>query len=147
MLRRPLESGCDIAHLTGGWVIAGPGRMGVPIPGADLSATLPHHTRCESGYIGKNCECQTQGRSSQELEGNCRKDNSSIVCSGLGDCICGQCVCHTSDIPNKVIFGQYCECDNFNCERYDGQVCGGPSKCVKVGRGRGAFLSVCTRRY
>lgn len=120
-----MESGCDIAHSTGGWVIAGPGRMGVPIPGADLSATLPHHTRCESGYIGKNCECQTQGRSSQELEGNCRKDNSSIVCSGLGDCICGQCVCHTSDIPNKVIFGQYCECDNFNCERYDGQVCGG----------------------
>uniref|UniRef100_A0A8C6R6C1 Integrin beta n=1 Tax=Nannospalax galili TaxID=1026970 RepID=A0A8C6R6C1_NANGA len=84
--------------------------------------------RCDSGYIGKNCECQTQGRSSQELEGNCRKDNSSIVCSGLGDCICGQCVCHTSDVPNKMIFGQYCECDNVNCERYDSQVCGGPSR-------------------
>lgn len=84
--------------------------------------------RCDPGYIGKNCECQTQGRSSQELEGRCRKDNSSIVCSGLGDCICGQCVCHTSDSPNKVIFGQYCECDNFNCERYNGQVCGGPMR-------------------
>ncbi|XP_077900897.1 integrin beta-2 isoform X3 [Ictidomys tridecemlineatus] len=84
--------------------------------------------RCDAGYIGKNCECQTQGRSSQELEGSCRKDNSSIVCSGLGDCICGQCICHTSDIPNKEIFGQYCECDNVNCERYDGQVCGGPKR-------------------
>lgn len=78
--------------------------------------------------MGKNCECQTQGRSSQELEGSCRKDNGSIICSGLGDCICGQCVCHTSDVPNKKIYGQFCECDNVNCERYDGQVCGGESE-------------------
>ncbi|EPY89963.1 integrin beta-2 precursor, partial [Camelus ferus] len=85
--------------------------------------------RCNAGYTGKNCECQTHGRSSQELEGSCRKDNSSIICSGLGDCICGQCVCHTSDVPNKKIYGQFCECDNVNCERYDGQVCGG-EKCV-----------------
>uniref|UniRef100_A0A8C3YTU0 Integrin beta n=1 Tax=Catagonus wagneri TaxID=51154 RepID=A0A8C3YTU0_9CETA len=81
--------------------------------------------RCDAGYIGKNCECQTQGRSSQELEGSCRKDNSSIICSGLGDCICGQCVCHASDVPNKKIYGQFCECDNINCERFDSQVCGG----------------------
>ncbi|XP_031220687.1 integrin beta-2-like protein [Mastomys coucha] len=86
--------------------------------------------RCNSSYVGKNCECQLQGRSSQDLEGSCRKDNSSIVCSGLGDCICGQCVCHTSDTPNNVIYGRYCECDNVNCERYDGQVCGGPSRGV-----------------
>ncbi|KAJ8793631.1 hypothetical protein J1605_003639 [Eschrichtius robustus] len=84
--------------------------------------------RCDAGYMGKNCECQTQGRSSQELEGSCRKDNSSIICSGLGDCICGQCVCHTSDVPNKKIYGQFCECDNVNCERYDGQVCGGEKR-------------------
>ncbi|XP_048202051.1 integrin beta-2 isoform X1 [Perognathus longimembris pacificus] len=84
--------------------------------------------RCDAGYIGKNCECQTQGKSSQELEGSCRNDNSSIVCSGLGDCICGQCVCHTSDEPNKEIFGRYCECDNVNCERHNGQPCGGPGR-------------------
>ncbi|XP_072793448.1 integrin beta-2 isoform X1 [Vicugna pacos] len=84
--------------------------------------------RCDAGYTGKNCECQTHGRSSQELEGSCRKDNSSIICSGLGDCICGQCVCHTSDVPNKKIYGQFCECDNMNCERYDGQVCGGEKR-------------------
>ncbi|KAM6224663.1 integrin beta-2 [Rhynchocyon petersi] len=84
--------------------------------------------RCDPGFIGKNCECQTQGRSSQELEGSCRKDNSSIVCSGLGDCICGECICHRSDDPKKQIFGRYCECDNFNCERYDGQPCGGEKR-------------------
>ncbi|XP_019480550.1 PREDICTED: integrin beta-2 [Hipposideros armiger] len=84
--------------------------------------------RCDAGYIGKNCECQTQGRSSQELEGSCRKDNNSIICSGLGDCICGQCLCHTSDVPNKKIFGQFCQCDNVNCERYDGKICGGDDR-------------------
>ncbi|XP_006898474.1 PREDICTED: integrin beta-2 [Elephantulus edwardii] len=84
--------------------------------------------RCNLGYVGKSCECQTQGRSSQELEGNCRKDNSSIVCSGLGDCICGECICHKSDDPKKQIFGRYCDCDNFNCERYDGQICGGEKR-------------------
>ncbi|XP_016076742.1 PREDICTED: integrin beta-2 [Miniopterus natalensis] len=84
--------------------------------------------RCDAGYIGKACECQTQGRSSQDLEGSCRKDNSSIICSGLGDCICGQCVCHTSDVPNKKIFGQFCECDNVNCERYNGKICGGTDR-------------------
>lgn len=94
--------------------------------------------RCDAGYIGKHCECQTQGRSSQELEGSCRKDNSSIICSGLGDCICGQCVCHTSDVPNKKIYGQFCECDNMNCERFDGQVCGGESERWEQATGRGS---------
>lgn len=75
--------------------------------------------------MGKNCDCQTQGQSSQDLEGHCRKDNSSLVCSGLGDCICGQCVCHRSDMPGKKIFGQYCHCDNINCERFGGKPCGG----------------------
>ncbi|XP_075817410.1 integrin beta-2-like protein isoform X2 [Microtus pennsylvanicus] len=84
--------------------------------------------RCNSGYTGENCECQTQGQSSQELQRSCQKDNSSLVCSGLGDCICGRCECHRSDDPSKVIFGQYCECDSVNCERYDGQVCGGPQR-------------------
>ncbi|XP_036767972.2 integrin beta-2 [Manis pentadactyla] len=84
--------------------------------------------RCDPGYVGKNCECQTQGRSSQELEGHCRKDNNSLVCSGLGDCVCGQCVCHSSDTPNKHIFGQFCQCDDVNCERFEGQVCGGPKR-------------------
>lgn len=104
-------------------------RAGAPRQSPRGRALTPHlPCRCDAGYIGKNCECQTQGRSSQELEGSCRKDNGSIICSGLGDCICGQCVCHTSDVPNKKIYGQFCECDNVNCERYDGQVCGGESE-------------------
>lgn len=104
-------------------------RTAPPGPGAWRRPDPALPPRCDAGYTGKNCECQTQGRSSQELEGNCRKDNVSVICSGLGDCICGQCVCHTSDVPGRKIFGQFCECDNFNCERYGGHVCGGAGAC------------------
>ncbi|NXC17750.1 ITB2 protein, partial [Corythaeola cristata] len=80
---------------------------------------------CNSGYTGKNCECETKGKTSKELEGSCRKDNSSVICSGLGDCVCGQCICHTSDVPDKQIYGTFCECDNMNCEFHNGFLCGG----------------------
>ncbi|XP_067404901.1 integrin beta-2 [Emydura macquarii macquarii] len=83
---------------------------------------------CNPGHIGKNCECETKGKTSKELEGSCRKDNSSVVCSGLGDCVCGQCTCHTSDVPNKQIYGAFCECDNMNCEVYNSYLCGGEER-------------------
>ncbi|XP_054832834.1 integrin beta-2 [Eublepharis macularius] len=86
--------------------------------------------RCHPGFTGKNCDCETGGKSSKELEKTCRKDNASVICSGLGDCVCGQCACHTNDDPKKQIYGQFCECDNVNCELHDGQICGGE------GRGR-----------
>ncbi|XP_028924941.1 integrin beta-2 [Ornithorhynchus anatinus] len=84
--------------------------------------------RCDPGFVGKNCECETKGKSSQDLEVSCKKDNNSVTCSGLGDCVCGQCICHTSDTPNKQIYGTFCECDNVNCERYDMKVCGGEER-------------------
>uniref|UniRef100_A0A8C3DRY9 Integrin beta n=1 Tax=Corvus moneduloides TaxID=1196302 RepID=A0A8C3DRY9_CORMO len=83
---------------------------------------------CNSRYTGKNCECDTKGKTSKELEHSCRRDNSSMICSGQGDCVCGQCVCHTSDVPGKYIYGTYCQCDNMNCEFFDGSLCGGPAR-------------------
>ncbi|NWH74344.1 ITB2 protein, partial [Piaya cayana] len=80
---------------------------------------------CNSGYMGKNCECDTKGRTSMELEGSCRKDNSSLICSGQGDCVCGQCICHTSDSSDRQIYGTFCECDNTNCEFHNGLLCSG----------------------
>lgn len=92
---------------------------------ADPGLLFSFDGSCNSGYTGKNCECETKGKTSKELEGSCRKDNSSVICSGLGDCVCGQCVCHTSDVPNKHIYGTFCECDNMNCEFHNGSLCGG----------------------
>nr|XP_020664873.1 integrin beta-2 isoform X2 [Pogona vitticeps] len=84
--------------------------------------------RCFTGFIGKNCDCKTGGKSSKELEKSCRKDNASVICSGQGDCVCGQCVCHTSDDPKKHIYGTFCDCDNMNCELHNGQLCGGEAQ-------------------
>ncbi|XP_056389687.1 integrin beta-2 isoform X2 [Hyla sarda] len=84
---------------------------------------------CNKGYLGKNCECVAGSKTSQELDQNCKKENGSAVCSGAGECICGQCICNTNDDPAKKIFGQYCECDNWNCEMFEGKVCAGVGTC------------------
>lgn len=52
--------------------------------------------------------------------------------------MCGQCVCHTSDVPNKQIYGTFCECDNMNCEFHNGSLCGGTGE--QLGRGRVVLL-------
>ncbi|XP_031749004.1 integrin beta-2 isoform X3 [Xenopus tropicalis] len=84
---------------------------------------------CNEGFVGKNCECVTGGKTSQELEQSCKKENGSAVCSGAGDCICGQCTCHTNEDTSKKIYGQYCQCDNWNCELFEGRLCAGQGTC------------------
>ncbi|XP_061463592.1 integrin beta-2 [Rhineura floridana] len=84
--------------------------------------------RCSDGFTGKNCDCETGGKSSKELEKRCQKDNASVICSGLGDCVCGQCICHTDEESKKQIYGTFCECDNMNCEIHNGRLCGGEER-------------------
>ncbi|KAM5153290.1 integrin beta-2 [Mantella aurantiaca] len=84
---------------------------------------------CNKGHMGKNCECVTGGKTSQEMEQSCRKDNSSAVCSGVGECLCGQCICNPNEDSTKKIYGQYCQCDNFNCDMFNSKLCGGQGKC------------------
>uniref|UniRef100_A0A8D0GQD8 Integrin beta n=1 Tax=Sphenodon punctatus TaxID=8508 RepID=A0A8D0GQD8_SPHPU len=84
--------------------------------------------KCNNDYNGKNCECESKGQSSKELDGSCRKDNVSEICSGLGECLCGQCVCYASDVSNKKIYGTFCQCDNMNCEVHNGYLCGGEER-------------------
>ncbi|XP_072268760.1 integrin beta-1 isoform X2 [Pyxicephalus adspersus] len=85
--------------------------------------------RCNEGRIGKQCECSTEQVSSEDMDAQCRKENSSEICSNNGDCICGQCVCKKRENPNEVYSGKYCDCDNFNCDRSNGLVCGGNGIC------------------
>ncbi|XP_071977381.1 integrin beta-2 isoform X2 [Engystomops pustulosus] len=84
---------------------------------------------CDEGHLGKNCECKAGSKTGQELEQNCKKDNTSAVCSGAGECICGQCICHTDPDPDKKIFGTHCQCDNWNCEMFEGKLCAGEGTC------------------
>ncbi|XP_077347212.1 integrin beta-1-A-like isoform X2 [Lithobates pipiens] len=87
--------------------------------------------RCNEGRIGKQCECSTKeaGIEIEDLDALCRKENYSDICSNNGDCICGQCVCKKRENPNEVYSGKYCECDNFNCDRYNGLICGDNGVC------------------
>ncbi|CAI9570099.1 unnamed protein product, partial [Staurois parvus] len=85
--------------------------------------------RCNDGRIGKQCECSTEEVSSEDMDAQCRKENSSEICSNNGDCICGKCVCKKRKNPNVLYTGKYCECDNFNCDRSNGLICGGNGVC------------------
>lgn len=59
----------------------------------------------------------------------CRKDNSTLDCSGRGTCVCGVCNCDQRDNIEELITGKHCECDNFSCERNNGKLCSGNGKC------------------
>ncbi|XP_075190653.1 integrin beta-7 [Anomaloglossus baeobatrachus] len=74
---------------------------------------------CKDGYKGKHCECNQNKPDSNE---GCR--NGSLTCNGRGKCECGRCAC------NKHVRGLFCECDDASCERYEGHLCGGPTRGV-----------------
>ncbi|XP_069589617.1 integrin beta-2 [Ranitomeya imitator] len=84
---------------------------------------------CDEGHLGKNCECAAGSSTTQELEQNCRKDNGSALCSGAGECICGQCFCHINEDPDKQIQGTHCECNNWSCEMNNDKLCSGEGTC------------------
>ncbi|KAK8754033.1 hypothetical protein OTU49_008754 [Cherax quadricarinatus] len=56
---------------------------------------------CHPGYIGDKCECELSGNEVQSTDESCKLTNSSLVCSGQGDCICGMCVCKTLRKPER----------------------------------------------
>ncbi|KAG7327717.1 hypothetical protein KOW79_009323 [Hemibagrus wyckioides] len=78
---------------------------------------------CDPGFIGSRCECaEEKGQVS-----DCRANDSAEVCSGQGECFCGQCSCNPSSFG--LVYGKYCECDNFSCLRFRGKLCGGHGEC------------------
>uniref|UniRef100_A0A5H1ZRV1 Integrin beta n=1 Tax=Rattus norvegicus TaxID=10116 RepID=A0A5H1ZRV1_RAT len=82
--------------------------------------------RCDQGWLGSMCECSEEDyRPSQQEE--CSPKEGQPICSQRGECLCGQCVCHSSDFGK--ITGKYCECDDFSCVRYKGEMCSGHGEC------------------
>ncbi|XP_035253027.1 integrin beta-3-like isoform X1 [Anguilla anguilla] len=87
--------------------------------------------QCDAGWLGPRCEC-AEGEYSLSEQDNCSPPSSGPpeaqpICNGRGDCICGQCICHASSFGK--VWGRYCECDNFNCLRYKGELCSGHGTC------------------
>ncbi|CAN8020948.1 unnamed protein product, partial [Ixodes persulcatus] len=55
-------------------------------------------------------------------------NSSTELCSNRGECVCGECQCYNPQGGGRV-FGQWCQCDSFSCERdAESRVCGGPER-------------------
>ncbi|XP_074553579.1 integrin beta-3a [Halichoeres trimaculatus] len=81
---------------------------------------------CYQGRLGPRCECSVEDYSPSD-DVNCIPKEGSPMCSGRGDCLCGQCACHPNEFGQ--VWGKYCECDDFNCLRFKGALCSDHGKC------------------
>ncbi|XP_077414998.1 integrin beta-1-like [Vanacampus margaritifer] len=84
---------------------------------------------CNEGRIGRRCKCSMDEVRREDLDATCRKDNGTDICSNNGDCVCGTCECKKRDNPTESYSGQFCECDNFSCDRSNNKLCGGHGRC------------------
>lgn len=55
------------------------------------------------------------------------RTNTSKVCEGRGQCLCGKCECQpiSSTNSSRRYSGDFCECNNYGCDYSDGELCGG----------------------
>ncbi|XP_017782378.1 PREDICTED: integrin beta-PS-like [Nicrophorus vespilloides] len=83
---------------------------------------------CDSSHFGRYCECSASEVDFFNNTLGCRADNtSSLDCSGRGSCVCGRCECNSRNNEDEKVYGNFCECDNFSCDRHEGKICSGPT--------------------
>ncbi|XP_028931575.1 integrin beta-3 isoform X1 [Ornithorhynchus anatinus] len=82
--------------------------------------------RCGPGWLGPQCECSEEDYRPEQQD-QCSAHKGQPPCSQRGECLCGQCICHSSEFGK--ITGRYCECDDFSCVRYKGKMCSGHGQC------------------
>ncbi|XP_052824278.1 integrin beta-PS isoform X2 [Octopus bimaculoides] len=84
---------------------------------------------CNEGHYGKYCECDGSDASDEEALAKCIRPNSTTACSGRGDCVCGICDCFPrTTSSNETYSGDFCECDDYSCDYYNGKLCGGEER-------------------
>lgn len=83
---------------------------------------------CVPGKLGSKCECDGINATSVVDTKNCRENELSEICSGLGACKCNKCVCNKRNNGKEEIYGKYCQCDNYSCKRYGNKVCSGETR-------------------
>lgn len=83
---------------------------------------------CYNNRYGRECECDAKDTDQIKDEKGCFFPNDTKPCSGRGECRCGVCECYPRENTEESVTGKYCECDNFSCDRVDGQLCGGEEK-------------------
>lgn len=95
--------------------------------------------QCHPGRLGPRCECSVEDYSPSD-DANCIPKAGGPLCSGRGDCLCGQCSCHANEFGQ--VWGTHCECDDFNCLRYKGDLCSGRTAEVGGGVGEGCRCTI-----
>uniref|UniRef100_A0A8C4QF84 Integrin beta n=1 Tax=Eptatretus burgeri TaxID=7764 RepID=A0A8C4QF84_EPTBU len=79
--------------------------------------------------LGKDCSCKADGTHDDPSE-NCKAPGSSTLCSGHGDCICGECVCTKPHGISMPYYGPFCECNDFSCTKgNDNRICNDNGDC------------------
>uniref|UniRef100_A0A670YKP5 Integrin subunit beta like 1 n=2 Tax=Pseudonaja textilis TaxID=8673 RepID=A0A670YKP5_PSETE len=64
--------------------------------------------------------------SQSESEQRCQIPGGKL-CNGKGQCNCGVCICQVTE-PGKY-YGPLCECHEWVCETYGGEICAGTCHC------------------
>lgn len=85
---------------------------------------------CDDGYYGDRCQCDETSVDAETHHDACRVDNASAICTGHGRCECGRCVCDaiSKSDPELRYSGDFCQCNNHNCDYHDGRICGGEDR-------------------
>ncbi|XP_051529847.1 integrin beta-3-like isoform X2 [Myxocyprinus asiaticus] len=91
---------------------------------------------CNPGRLGPRCECAEGDYSPTEQDACTGPDK--VICSSRGECVCGQCMCHNNDFGK--VWGKRCECDDFSCLRYKGELC----SVTRLNPGGGGRISVAS---
>ncbi|XP_019772108.2 integrin beta-PS-like [Dendroctonus ponderosae] len=81
--------------------------------------------RCKEGRFGSNCQCDWTESKGEDPSQCIKPDGKNETCSGQGKCKCGKCECKSRPDKSELIYGKYCECDNFSCP----QKCSGRGRC------------------
>ncbi|XP_017784338.1 PREDICTED: integrin beta-PS-like [Nicrophorus vespilloides] len=85
---------------------------------------------CNSGHYGKQCECNSESFTTNDIASCMQSNATKEICSGLGVCKCSVCECNKRQNPDEHIYGKYCECDDYSCRKSsDGKICNGNGKC------------------
>lgn len=82
---------------------------------------------CYPGRFGRNCECDSSTSTTDDVSACKQHENDTEICSGAGSCKCGKCECMKRPSP-QVIYGRFCQCDNYSCKRNNGHICSGKDK-------------------
>uniref|UniRef100_H3AZC6 Integrin beta n=1 Tax=Latimeria chalumnae TaxID=7897 RepID=H3AZC6_LATCH len=79
---------------------------------------------CHPGWQGRYCNCKVDHNSNN----GCIGPNSTVPCSGRGECMCDVCQCISAN-PAEIFEGDFCQFSNLQCPRLRGFLCNDRGTC------------------